>query len=348
MNWFKENTFLGVLIVVTSAFAALLIYAGLSTATERDANAEEVAARKASIKKMKSMTPYPTTESVAEKKANLKAVVAKAEAMQAQFNSFRPESLANITVSTFSDRLKKSDAEVRALFVEKNVAIPEQTYLGFEQYKGSLPKNSATGVLAYELAAIDWLFREFAAAGVSKVGNFTREVLPPEEGKDWGKSGASAKGGKSSKSKPRSRSKSSRGKSAPSRSSKPSLPTVSVAKRLPIALTIAGPEPSIRKVIEAIANSDQFFFDARIARIKNNAGVPSSQGIKKAAPTTDVAPVVDDEFGVVEGDDEEPVAEAPVGSSEVLQRVSGGNDVAAYIRLDLLLFEESLKFPAIK
>ena len=333
MNWFKENTFLGVLIVVTSAFAALLIYAGLSTASKRDAIAEEVAVRKSSIKKMKSMTPYPTIESVAEKKENLKAVVARAEAMQAQFNSFRPESLENITVSTFSDRLKKSDAEVRALFVEKNVSIPEQTYLGFEQYKGSLPKNGATGVLAYELAAIDWLFREFAAAGVSKVGNFTREVLPPEEGKS---------------SKPKSRSKSSRGRSAPSKSSKPSLPTVSVAKRLPIALTIAGPEPSIRKVIEAIANSDQFFFDARIARIKNNAGVPSSQGIKKAAPTTDVDPVVDDEFGVVEGDDEEPVAEAPAGSSEVLQRVSGGNDVAAYIRLDLLLFEESLKFPAIK
>ena len=346
MNWFKENTFLGVLIVVTSAFTALLIYAGLSTASKRDAIAEEVAVRKSSIKKMKSMTPYPTIESVAEKKENLKAVVARAEAMQAQFNSFRPESLENITVSTFSDRLKKSDAEVRALFVEKNVSIPEQTYLGFEQYKGSLPKNGATGVLAYELAAIDWLFREFAAAGVSKVGNFTREVLPPEEGKDWGKSGASVKGGRSSK--PKSRSKSSRGRSAPSKSSKPSLPTVSVAKRLPIALTIAGPEPSIRKVIEAIANSDQFFFDARIARIKNNAGVPSSQGIKKTAPTTDVDPVVDDEFGVVEGDDEEPVAEAPAGSSEVLQRVSGGNDVAAYIRLDLLLFEESLKFPAIK
>ena len=51
---------------------------------------------------------------------------------------------------------------------------------------------------------------------------------------------------------------------------------------------------------------------------------------------------------MVEGDDEEPVAEAPAGFSEVLQRVSGGNDVAAYIRLDLLLFEESLKFPAIK
>jgi hypothetical protein len=345
MNWFKENTFLGVLIVVTSAFAALLIYAGLSTATKRDANAEEVAARKASIKKMKSMTPYPTIESVAEKKANLQAVVAKAEAMQAQFNSFRPENLGNITVSTFSDRLKKSDAEVRALFEEKNVSMPEKAYLGFEQYKGGLPKDGATGILAYELSAIDWLFRELAAAGISKVGNFTRDVLPPEEGRDWGKSGASAKGGRATRPKRGS----SKGKSA-GRSAKPSLPTVEVAKRLPMALTIEGPEPSIRKVIEAIANSDQFFFDARIARIKNNAGVPSSQGIKKAEPIADEAPIVDDEFGVVEGDDggDEPVPEAPLGSSEVLQRVSGGNDVAAYIRLDLLLFDESLKFPAIK
>jgi len=337
MNWFKENKFLGGLIVVTALIAGLLIFLGLSTATKRDEVVDQRAAQLSNITKMERMTPHPTIESVAEKKANLKKVIAAAETMQSHFNSYRPETLENITVSSFSDRLKNSEATVRAAFEEKGITIPDNAYLGFEQYKGSLPKDKATGVLSYQLSAIDWLFTTFAEANISEVVNFQREVLPPEDGKEWDEKPA-----RSSKKKK----KKSRGKGK-SRSSAAALPTVPVAKRLPIEFTVKGSESAIRKVIESIANSEEFFFDTRIARIANTAPVPSSQGIKRAVVEEDVAED-DGGFGEVVADDSgEPEAAASF-STQVLQRVAGGNDIAAYIRLDLLLFDESIKFPAIK
>ncbi len=328
MNWFKENKFLGGLLAVTALIAGLLVFLGFKTAASRDLVADDVAAQNDNMTEMKALDPYPTIESVAEKKANLKEVVAKAEAMQAKFLAFRPESLENITVSTFSDRLKQADTSVRAAFDEKDADMPNDAYLGFEQYKGSLPKDSATGILAYELSAIEWLFTELANAEVSKVVNFNRSVLPPEEGKKW------------DEKPPRRRA--TKGKSK--RRSAPAAPTLPIAKRLPMDLTIQGSEESVRKAIEAIANSQKFFFETRIGRIKNYAPVPSSQGIKRAK-IEEVEP--DDDFGVVEGDD--PAEEAAsTFATQILQRVAGGNDVSAYIRLDLLLFDESLKFPAIK
>ena len=41
-------------------------------------------------------------------------------------------------------------------------------------------------------------------------------------------------------------------------------------------------------------------------------------------------------------------AAEPAFSTQILQRVAGGNDVTVFIRLDLLLFDESIKFPVIK
>ncbi|MGJ8697160.1 MAG: Amuc_1100 family pilus-like protein [Verrucomicrobiaceae bacterium] len=343
MNWFKENKFLGGLIVVTAILAGLIIFLGVSTAGKRDEAVTKVEERKTSIKQKKSLDPYPTIENVSSKKNNLKEVVSKAEEMQAKFLSFRPESLDKIAANTFSDRLKKSDAEVRSLFEEKRAKLPEQAYLGFEDYKGALPREDSTGVLAYELAAIDWLFRELANAGVSEVVNFRRERLPIEDGASWDDSKKPAPRGKKN-TKPAK----GKAKKAPAAIV---IPTIPVAKRLPIELTFEGSELAVRKAIQAIANSDQFFFDARIARVKNYSAVPSSKGIKSAAadPVAEV-PKSSDGFGdVVE--EEEPASveelEAP-SSTEILQRVAGGEDVSVFIRLDLLLFDETLKFPTIK
>ncbi|MEJ6728328.1 MAG: Amuc_1100 family pilus-like protein [Akkermansiaceae bacterium] len=334
MNWFKENKFLGGLLVVTALIAGLLIFLGLKTADSRDAVAEERNAQKENLNKMKSKPLFPTIDSVAEKKANLQAVIAKAETMQAQFNTFRPESLENITVSTFSDRLKKSDASIRAAFGENDIRIPDEAYLGFEKYKAVLPKDDATGILAYELSAIDWLFTQLADAKISKVVNFKREVLPPENGESWdGKT--TTRGGRSGRNR-----RGSRGKSASAAS------TVPVAKRLPMELTIAGPADSIRQALQAIANSDEFFFETRLFRYKNTASVPSSQGIKRG--TVEEVPADDGGFGEVIEEDAPADAAEPAFSTQILQRVAGGNDVTVFIRLDLLLFDESIKFPVIK
>ncbi|MFW2385668.1 MAG: Amuc_1100 family pilus-like protein [Akkermansiaceae bacterium] len=339
MNWFKENKFLGVLLIVTLVLAGLVIFIGMKTSSSA---ADELGAAEQHISDnaaARALVPFPTAENVDDKKKNVKAMIAKAESAQSKFLAFRPETLENITVSTFADRLKTTDGNVRALFEEKGVRLSENAYLGFEQYKGATPLESATGTLAYELGAIEWLFTEAANAGVTEVSNFRRDELAIE------KAAPVSSGKKKKKSKSKAKSKGSR-----SKRSGPAL--VKVAEKLPMSITLKGSEKSIRQTIEAIANSDQYFFEARVGRVKNPAPVPTTSGIalKKPAEVAAPAPASDDGFGVIE---EEPAEEAPAAGGDapaqrILNRVAGGEDVSVFLKLDLLIFDEETTFPVIK
>lgn len=329
MNWFKENKFLGGLLIVTLILAGLIIFVGLNTSSSAAAALADAEQHKTDKSDATKLDPFPTEENVSEKKKSVKAMIAQAEAAQSKFLAFRPESLDNITVSTFADRLKNADANVRALYDEKNVRLSEKAYLGFEDYKGAAPIESATGILAFELAAIEWLFIELANSGVNEVTNFRRDQLAEEK----------------SAPEPTRRGSSSRRKK--------SSAGLQVAKKLPMSLTFKGSEKSVRDALQAIGNSDQFFFETRASRVQNPAPVPTSSGIAvRKAPVEVEAPAEDDGFGVVEDDGEDaadaPAADPGLVSEKILHRVAGGEDVSVFVKLDLLLFDDETNFPAIK
>ncbi|MGC6426802.1 MAG: Amuc_1100 family pilus-like protein [Akkermansiaceae bacterium] len=343
MNWFKENKFLGGLLIVTLVIAGFLIFLGMKTSASADEELAAAEAHKAATLDAKKLNPYPTADNVDAKRENVKAMIAQAEETQRKFLAYRPESLENVTVSTFADRLKNADANIRALFTEKNVGISEKAYLGFEDYKGKAPIESATGILAYQLRAIEWLFNELGNSGIVEVTNFRRDQLAEEK---------EVVAESTSNRRRRGSSRGSRGSAAKKKSS-----LVSVAKKLPVSLTFKGSEQSVRKALEGIANSDQFFFETRAFRIKNPAPVPTASGItvRKPAAEEEAAAADDDNggFGVIEGDDD-PVEEAPEAeafaapSVKILHRVAGGEDVSVFLKLDLLLFSDDPTFPAIK
>lgn len=332
MNWFKENKFLGGLLVINVVTAAIIIFLGMKTGSSKEAKLAEVDRHLSDKSGAKKLNPYPTPENVKAKKENLKAMIVKAEAARSKVISFRPESLENISVSSFADRLQNADAGVRTLFESNNVSLSEDAYLGFESYKGQAPIESATGVLAYELAAIEWLFTELGQSGITAVSNFSRDELAIEKAAPV-----------ASKSKKKSSSRKSKGKKSSKGSSGPAL--VTVAEKLPMSLTFKGPESSVREAIQRIANSDKFFFEARVPRVKNPALVPSSSGVPIKKSVQVAAPVANDGgFGAVE-------SAAPASSDasqQILHRVAGGEDVSVFLKLDLLLFSEEQTFPEIK
>ena len=335
MNWFKENKFLGGLLTVNLIIAAFIIYLGMKTGGKKEADLAEVdqhLIEKASAKKL---DPFPTPENVDAKNDSLKAMIAKASAAQVKALSFSPESIEKITVSSFADRLKNADSSVRGMFADKNIRLADEAYLGFEKYKGAAPIEAATGILAFELAGIEWLFSELADAGITEVTNFTRDELAIEKAAPV----SSGKKRRKTKKKP-SRSK--------KRSSGPSLPMVDVAEKLPMSLTFKGSEDSVRKALQGIANSDKHFFQTRVFRVQNPAPTPSSSGVAiKRAPVVEKVEE-DGGFGPVAGDDQEAADAAPIGPKQILHRVAGGEDVSVFLKLDLLLFSNEQSFPEIK
>ena len=330
MTWFKENKFLGGLIVITVILAGVIISLGMKLQETLDEKISEVETEENALKEMKGLDPYPTPESAKAKTDSLRALIGDANKMQAKFLTFKPESTAPIPVNEFSALLKDTDARVRELF-EGKITLPETFYLGFEDYKSELPRPEATGELAYELRAIEWLMGQLAAANATDVGGIVRHEIPSEKGESWDGAAAPARGRKPS-----------RGRSAGVRRG-PSLPKI--ANRMPLELLFKGPESALRDVLTAMADSDQYFFDLRIARIKNEAPIPTKP--RGAVAASADAPKSDEGFGNLDGGGAEE--EAPVAArTKILDRIAGGDDITAYLRADLLLFSDGQQFPATK
>ena len=331
MTWFKENRFLAGLIAITGVLAAIIIFFGIKLGGTLDEKLEEVQAKENSLKEMKGLNPYPTPENAMAKRDNLKALLDQAKATRDKILTYRPETLDNPPLNEFSAELKQSVDEIKALFPEDK-ALPANFNLGFEDYAGGPPKESATGVLNYERKALDWIFRELAASGIKEVLNLRREELPAEAGVDWNDPKAMNKAFPPPKpSKPK------KGEKKARNIQEEKLPVI--AHKMPIELTFRGSEPAVRKFLKSLADSDQYFVQARIARIKNESSIPEIKKSKAGAGAGDA-----DAFGQIAGD--EPDEGAP--ATQILERVSGGENLTVFLSADILLFLADQTFPELK
>ncbi len=339
MTWFKENKFLAGLLCITLLIAALIIFLGSKFSSSLEEVQNEIAAKQSKLEKMKTLDPYPTVESAKEKEDNLKAVLAKQKEAREKLLAYRPEDLPEVTGAVFSEKLSSTVAKVKALFPEPG-ALPKSFNLGFESYTGGPPKEGSTGILTYQLGAMEYLFENIAAAGIGTVQNLVRVKLPAEKGEAW-PDAVGQKKGKNAK-RPRPKKKSKKGKGRAKKSPFEQLPPV--AHRMPFELVVRAAEGPARKFLAEIANSDEYFFETRLVRILNPSPIPSSGQSASAAKPKEMNDFGDDI--VMEGEEES--AEKMMKSEQILNKVSGGDELVIYLRADLLLFMEEKEFPELK
>jgi hypothetical protein len=340
MTWIKENKFLAGLLGITVLLAALLIFFGMKSSKGLEEVQAEIAAKQSSLVRMKKLDPYPTDESAKAKETNLKTVLAKANEVREKLLAFRPGSLDNVPGKTFSENLSVTVEKVKQLFPGED-ALPNTFHLGFESYTGSLPKEDATGVLTYELGAMEYLFEELAAAGVTEIRNLHRAKLPPENGDSWPNEA------KPTRSRGGNRPTPKKNVGGPRRAPVTFETHPYIAHRLPFEVVFKGPELAVRQVLTNLGNSDKYFFDVRAGRVLNPSPIPSGGKSASAA-----AKAKESDFGtgiVIEGVDPPPATDSGSAPSvKVLEKVSGGDELIVYLRADLLLFLEEQKFPELK
>lgn len=324
MSWFKENKFLGGLLVVTILLAAIIIFLGMKAGTNLEEVQQQVTTKEAALKKDLSLNPYPTAQNAKDKEASLKVVLAKATEARERLLAFRPEKMENTSGKDFATKLTDSVTRVTELFPGEK-AIPSGFYLGFKKYRGSQPKAEATGLLSYQLDGMEYLLTQASEAGVKQIENLVRESIPQEDGYGW-------PGTKNEKRKPRVKTKTGGFKKPPI----DEFPTV--ADRMPVEFTFKAPEPVVRDFFERIGNSDEYFFETRIARVENPASIPSAGKAASSGKKSDDGG--GGAFGAIEIEGEETAEEEPVESVKVLDKVSGGEELTVYLRADLLLFIE--------
>lgn len=338
MTWFKENKFLAGLITITLLIAALLVFLIMKSSSALADKNTEIETNKINLSKIKGLDPFPTVENARAKDDNVKAMLKKANEAREKILAFSPGELTNIPPNDFSANLTKGIKKVKALFPEEK-ALPSSFDLGFGKYTGGVPKGETTGVLSYQLSAMEYVFEELQKAGVTQVQNLYRAELPIEKGQDWpDASGAnSSKGSKGSKGprRPKRKSGGSKKSGGPRNSTASKLPYV--AHSMPFELVFKGKEGAARKFISNIASSDQYFIKTVLSRTVNMSAIPKAG---KSASSSG-----DGDWSGIPLEGEEGV---PVEAVQILDKVSGGDELVTFLRMEILLFSEKQAFPELK
>jgi hypothetical protein len=331
MTWIKDNKFLVALIGGTLIGVILLYVVGAKGASGYQQAKEEFDAAASEASTFERLALYPRPENRDGKRKALDDYRESIKGLQAAFEPFRNAEITNISPQEFTDRLKTVNDEVIQAFASSETKVPDTFFCGFEDYRTTLARSNATGLMQYQLGGIKNLMLALAKSGASELKNLHRPVLPEEQGKAH---------------EPR---------------------PADIARPLPLEITFTGSEKSVRDFLSDIAKPEGRFVVIRTLRVANAKKEPPRAADAKfenpaAAAVTPAASSAADIFGGAfalpedeaegeEGDEagEEaapaPPPPPPVDTSRILAQVLGNEEVQVFLRLDLLQFLPSKKLP---
>lgn len=173
MNWFRQNRFLGAfLAALTVAALASLVFgwmakSGFEEAKARfDENASE-------LNRLQRLTPFPTEPNVARMKT-------QADEYAAELNRTKEELKTHVLPVTamapneFQARLRQAMAAVNERARANRVKLPDNFYLGFEEFAAALPDNIAAPLLGQQLAQVELLLNTLIDARVDAISAVKR------------------------------------------------------------------------------------------------------------------------------------------------------------------------------
>jgi hypothetical protein len=332
----KEKRFISILAGISLVCIGGLYFFASKGSSRFDAAKEGFDSVDAEIEAMEGLPVYPTEKNLAQKESELKSYSANAAELAKKLQALRPASLENADPQAFTDLLvKTADASIKAYQTAglssegDNPSLPKGFYLGFEAYTSTAAQKDSTGIMAYQLGAISELHALLAAAKPSALLNFRREELPEEKNEAY-------------------------------------KPTLGVPYRvMPIEVAFAGPESALRGFINGIQSSKQHYFVIRSMRVRNDKQegpkasdaqfeAPATEGADADAPGGGIfdsgtafvlpgesAPAAAAEAAAAPAATAEPekTEDAPADSSRILQQVLGQEDINAFFRIDIVLFD---------
>ena len=319
MSWIKDNQFIVTLGGVTLVGAAALAVVGMQFSSGYSDALAKYQDDSTKVADAQGLALYPTPENVTGKQKALKDYRSTVTDLQNLVFKYRPQAIPNIAPQEFTNRAKAATGEIAAAFTAGKTTFPDQFFSGFENYTGTLPRETATGILDYELGAAKEMFLALAKSNPTQLVNVYRERLVEEDGAAW-TAGAS-----------------------------------DVARPLPFEVTFKGSEKSLRSFLSDLAKSDKYYYVIRTMRITNEKKTAPSSGEAAAAPAPEpAAPAAAPANGgfVLPGDPAPaagatPAAEAapaaapapaPVDSSRILTQVLGSEDLTVFLKVDVFQF----------
>lgn len=316
MSWLKENLFISFLAVITLIVCATLTIFAKSGSSRYQAANESFQSAYSEIRSLERIPLYPSSSSRDAKKKALDDYRSSIIDLQGSFSGYRSVKLPEMTTQEFTSKLKATRKEIVSEYKATGVKIPENFFLGFEGYRGTLANSDAVGILSYQLDIVNYVNSELAKAKPTELIRFYREELPEESGEIY------------------------------------SPENNEIARTFGYEITFKGSEKSVREFLNSLGVTSPYYLVVRSIRISNENGAPPK--ITDAKFEVDTAEVeveagsVDNFFGTNDSSEptteEEEDSQAPqLDTSRILTQVLGREDVEIFIRFDATLFAEAPK-----
>ena len=172
-TWFQQNRFLGSFLVVFALATVAALYFLFSARSGFNDAQLQFESNLAELNRLQRLSPFPN-------EANLRKMKTQAEDYSAQLDKLKGELRTHVLPATpmapneFQSRLRQASIAVAEKARANRVKLPENFYLGFEEFATTLPDTAAAPLLGQQLAQAELLANILLDARVEAITSFRR------------------------------------------------------------------------------------------------------------------------------------------------------------------------------
>jgi hypothetical protein len=247
MNWFQQNRWLGIYLIVFGVCLLIAGYFFFSTKSGYDdafARFNEAATERSRLERL---DPFPSEANYKKMQAHVASYGGALDKLKEELKT-RVLPIPQLAPNEFQSRLRRAMLATAANARANRVHLPDNFTLGFGEYTTALPSTAAAPLLGQQLAQVELLMTILVEARVDGVSAFTRTPSPEERGT-------------SPATTP-----------TPAGARKPSAAVVTGPKmieRTVVDLTFSSAPSAARKVLNQISSASQQFYIIRILHVHN-------------------------------------------------------------------------------
>ncbi|MFN2509526.1 MAG: Amuc_1100 family pilus-like protein [Chthoniobacterales bacterium] len=173
MNWFQQNRFLGAFLIlfgIATLGSAYFLWSAKSDFAEAKAAFDENATE---LNRLQQLVPYPS-------EPNLRKMKTQAEEYASELNKLKEElktrvlPVVPLAPNEFQTRLRQAILGVGERARANKVKLPDNFFLGFDEFAAALPDTAAAPLLGQQLAQVELLLTILIDARVDAVTSLRR------------------------------------------------------------------------------------------------------------------------------------------------------------------------------
>jgi hypothetical protein len=173
MNWFRQNRFLGTFLLVFGVATIAALFFVWSVRSSFHTEKESFDQNAAELSRLQRLTPFPNEANLEAMKGHAANYAADLEKVK---NELKTRVLPQVPLAPneFQARLRQAVTNLTDKARANRVRLPENFFLGFEEFAAALPDTSAAPVLGQQLAQAEFLMSIMLDARVEAVTAFRR------------------------------------------------------------------------------------------------------------------------------------------------------------------------------